>query len=78
MSATIATSRLTEKFQATIPLPVRRALKLDKGDQVAFEIRGDVVILRRATPLDVEFARAVSGTLNEWASKADERAYADL
>lgn len=72
------TSRLTEKFQATIPLPVRRALKLGKGDQVAFEIRGEVVILRRATPLDVEFARAVSGTLSEWASKADERAYADL
>ncbi len=73
-----ATSKLTEKFQATIPLPVRRALKLDKGDQVAFEIRGAEVILRRATVLDIEFARAVSATLDEWASKADERAYADL
>ncbi|HXF45100.1 MAG TPA: type II toxin-antitoxin system PrlF family antitoxin [Burkholderiaceae bacterium] len=73
-----ATSRLTEKYQATIPLPVRRALRLDKGDRVAFEIRGGEVILRRATPLDVEFARAVSATLSEWASRADERAYADL
>lgn len=73
-----ATSRLTEKFQATIPLPVRRALKLEKGDSVVFELRDDTVVLRRATPIDLEFARAVTDTLGEWGSKADQRAYADL
>jgi hypothetical protein len=29
-------------------------------------------------PLDSEFARALDGTLNEWGSEADERAYAEL
>lgn len=75
---TTTTSRLTEKFQATIPLPVRRALKLEKGDSVVFELRDDTVVLRRATPIDLEFARAVSDTLGEWGSKADQRAYAKL
>jgi len=72
------TSRLTEKFQATIPASVRKALKLGKGDRIAFTIRGEEVLLRRATTLDVEFARAVSESLSEWSSPADERAYADL
>lgn len=75
---TTTTSRLTEKYQATIPLPVRRALKLEKGDSVVFELRDDAVVLRRATPIDLEFACAVADTLGEWGSKADQRAYADL
>ncbi len=73
-----ATSRLTEKYQATIPLSVRRALKLVKGDSVAFEIRRGTVMLRRATPIDLQFAKAVSATLSEWNSQADEDAYATL
>ncbi len=72
------TCRLTEKYQATIPLPVRRALKLERGDSVVFDVRDNVVVLRRATPIDLEFARAVTDTLGEWGSKADQRAYADL
>jgi antitoxin PrlF len=72
------TSRLTAKFQATIPASVRRALKLNKGDRIVFTIRGKDVLLQRATALDVEFAKAVSDSLTEWSSPADERAYADL
>jgi len=72
------TSRLTAKFQATIPASVRRALKLNKGDRIVFTIRGKKVLLQRATALDLEFAKAVSDTLTEWSSPADERAYADL
>jgi antitoxin PrlF len=72
------TSRLTEKFQATIPVSVRRALRLNKGDRIVFTIRGKEVLLQRATALDLEFAKAVSDSLTEWSSPADERAYADL
>jgi antitoxin PrlF len=75
---TSETSRLTAKFQATIPASVRRALKLNKGDRIVFTIRGKDVLLQRATALDVEFAKAVSDSLTEWSSPADERAYADL
>jgi antitoxin PrlF len=48
------------------------------GDSIAFVVEGDRVWVRRAEPLDREFARALSGTLGEWLSPADEEAYRDL
>ena len=73
-----AVAKLTTKFQATIPAPVRKVLEIKQGDTVAFDIRDGVLTLRRATPTDIAFAQAVEGTLSEWHSEADERAYRDL
>jgi len=73
-----AVSRLTTKFQTTIPLPVRSLLGLKKGDAVAFEIENGIVRLTRATARDLSYAEALSGTLCEWDSAADEEAYRDL
>ena len=78
MTATAAISRLTAKFQATIPLPVRKQLGLKQGDAVAFEIENAVVRLAPATPRDLAYAEALEGTLCEWNSAADEEAYRDL
>lgn len=68
-------SRLTTKAQTTIPQPVRTALGLREGDEIAYEIDGKRVILTRAgAPLaDDPFA-----TFEEWAGEADTEAYADL
>ena len=71
-------SRLTKKYQATIPAPVRDVLRLGQGDSVAFVIEGDRVVVRRAVPLDREFARALDGVLDEWLSENDEAAYGEL
>ena len=71
-------SRLTSKFQATIPLAVRRKLGLKPGDSVLFEIENDVITVRRATALDKEYVKALEGTLTEWLSKEDEEAYRGL
>jgi len=71
-------SRVTSKFQATIPLAVRRKLGLKPGDAVVFEIENDIVTVRRATALDREYVKAVEGTLTEWLSKEDEEAYREL
>ena len=71
-------SRLTSKFQATIPLAVRRKLGLKPGDAVVFEIENDVITVRRATALDREYANSLEGTLTEWLSKEDEEAYRGL
>lgn len=71
-------SKLTSKFQATVPTPVRKALGLKAGDLIGFEIEGGEVRLRRATPLDLAFAQAVEGTLTEWSSDEDDRAFKDL
>ncbi len=71
-------SRLTSKFQATIPLPVRTALGIKQGDAVAFEVENGLVRLARASPRDIAFAQAVEGTLSEWESAADDEAYRAL
>ncbi len=71
-------SKVTSKYQATIPLAVRRKLGLKPGDAVVFEIENDAVTVRRATVLDREYAKALEGTLSEWLSKEDEEAYRGL
>ena len=69
------TSKLTTKAQTTIPQPVRLALHLRDGDEIAYVIEKDRVILTKAqsTPVDDPFA-----TFSEWDSAADRRAYDGL
>ena len=75
----IITSKLTTKSQATIPGKIRKILGLHPGDSVAFEVNENLkVLIRKATPIDFEFARGLEGTLSEWSSKNDEEAYGDL
>ena len=72
-------SKITSKGQATIPVEVRRRLKVSIGDHVAFRIEGDHIELARARPLDLEFAESVGPTLaSEWMTAEDEAAYGDL
>ena len=73
-----ATSKLTKKYQATIPASVRQLLHLDAGDEIAFDIEDDDVHLRKARPIDFAFAQSLEGTMNEWSSEADEEAYRAL
>ncbi len=71
-------SKLTKKFQTTIPRTVRNKLGLNSGDRVHFELRGNEAVLRKETPLDIAFLQSVEGQLGEWQSEADEKAYNDL
>lgn len=69
-------SKLTSKAQTTIPQPVRVALGLEPGDQLAFEIDDQRVILTKAKSggkIDDPFH-----TFGEWSSEADAKAYAGL
>jgi AbrB family looped-hinge helix DNA binding protein len=72
------TSRLTKKYQATLPVQVRKILQLKAGDKVAFEIENDTVVIRKVEPLEIEFLESLETTLNEWQSKYDEEAYSEL
>ena len=76
----IVTSKLTSKCQATIPEKIRGILDLHPGDSVVFEVAKDKkVYIHKATPVDLEFAKALEGTLaTEWLSENDEEAYGDL
>ena len=72
------TSKLTKKYQATIPAPVRKVLQLKAGDTVSFDIKGRNIILRKSTPVDYLFTHTLEDTLTEWATKEDDEAYGDL
>ncbi len=43
-----AESTLTDRYQTTVPEPVRRALRLGKRDKICFTIRNGEVVLTRA------------------------------
>ena len=73
-----AISKLTKKYQATVPEIVRSKLKLKAGDVIAFEVESETVKIRKARPIDIEFASALVPTLSEWESENDEEAYRDL
>lgn len=73
-----ATSKLTKKYQATVPKIVRETLELDAGDVIAFDVKKDTITLRKARPIDIEFCSALVPTLSEWNSENDEEAYNDL
>ena len=77
--STRAVSKLTSKYQTTIPAVVRDALLLEKGDSIVFEVGVDGrVVLRKGVPLDVAFVDAVQSQLTEWDSAEDDEAYRDL
>jgi antitoxin PrlF len=68
-------SKLTRKARTMIPLPIRTALCLATGDDLAYRIEGDRVIVTQAAQGVVHdpFAR-----FDEWDSEADRFGYAGL
>lgn len=71
-------SRLSAKGQITIPAEARAALRLQAGDLISYEIREGEIALKRVDPFDAAFHAALSTTLHEWQSEADEEAFRDL
>ena len=69
------TSKLTTKAQTTIPQPVRAALNLETGDELAYTIEDDRVILTKAGGRGSEDPFR---TFSEWNSAADRKAYGNL
>lgn len=75
----LAVAKITAKGQTTIPQGVRAALKVSAGDLIAWEVGADgTATVRRVQPMDIDYLRAVEGTLTEWASSADEEGYREL
>ena len=74
-----AVAKITAKGQTTIPRDVRNALHVVPGDLIAWEVDADgTATVRRVLPMDIEYLRAIEGTLSEWAGPADEEAYREL
>ncbi len=45
-----ARARVTSKGQVTVPVEVRRALDVEEGDTLVFEVAGDYATLRKRRP----------------------------
>jgi antitoxin PrlF len=71
-------SKLTSKYQATVPKNVRDFLGLEKGDLISFEVKKGQVTVKKISPMDWQFARSLESTFSEWQSDNDEEAYRDL
>lgn len=75
----LAVAKITAKGQTTIPREVRAALHVVPGDLIAWEVGTDgTATVRCVQALDIEYPRAVEGTLSEWSGSADEEAYREL
>ncbi|NQY73725.1 MAG: AbrB/MazE/SpoVT family DNA-binding domain-containing protein [Candidatus Margulisbacteria bacterium] len=74
-------SSVTKKGQATVPIAVRKAFDIHEGDKLVWVLNNlsdKTVNVRKATPIDLEFAASVSATMSEWDSPEDNEAYNDL
>jgi antitoxin PrlF len=71
----VITSKLTSKAQTTIPQPVRNALHLRPGDEIAYIIEKDRIILKK---LEGDTVDDPFTLFTEWDSPADREAYAEL
>lgn len=70
------TSKITSKSQTTVPQSIRMALRLQPGDEIAYEIQADRVVITKleiAAVTDDPFK-----TFSEWNGDADRKAYAEL
>jgi len=75
----VESSRLTSKYQATIPKRVREQLALGAGDRVSFRIVRGRVVLEKTPAHDPSYLEAMERVLRpEWGSATDDDAYADL
>ncbi|MEA3359836.1 MAG: AbrB/MazE/SpoVT family DNA-binding domain-containing protein [Thermodesulfobacteriota bacterium] len=71
-------SRISSKDQVTIPANIRKAIGIEPGDMVAYELQGKSVKLKKIEPFDAAYHAALSETLEEWNSPEDEEAFNDL
>ena len=72
-------SKLSSKYQATIPKEIRTLLRIKKGDKLIFEVLpNNNVIIRKNKPLDKKYLKSLASTLEEWDSKLDEDCFNDL
>ena len=72
-------SKVTSKFQATVPSDVRTALGIKAGDTLAWEVRDGSATVR-PLPKDLKGWDPLTwlSFADEWLSPEDEEAFRDL
>jgi antitoxin PrlF len=74
-------TKLTSKYQTTIPVEIRRRLGLEEGDLVEFVVEGNAVSLKKAHPQiddSVAFKLTQNHAMRDWDTPEDDEAFRDL
>ncbi len=71
-------AKLTSKGQMTIPKRLRERFHMEAGDLVALSVEDDHIVMRKIEPGGNGYLQAIEGTLAEWRSPEDEKAWRDL
>ena len=66
------TSKITGKGQVTIPKTIRDTLNVKEGDYISYEARDSEITIKKVPKADLEWARALRGTLSEWEDDLDD------
>ena len=69
-------SKITSKYQATIPKSVRERLSLKAGDTIVFKEQNGAITITKASKEDLAYLKSLQETLSEWSSPEDEEAFA--
>ena len=78
METHIEISKLTSKFQATIPAYVRNKIGLNQGDRLGFVEEGGKFYLQKLDLSDIEYYKMIDGMLApEWGGREDEATFKD-
>jgi antitoxin PrlF len=58
--------------QVTIPKAIRETLHIEGGDYISYEVRDNEIAIKKISKADIEWARALNGTLSEWEDDLDD------
>ena len=75
---TIDIATVTAKGQVTVPKAIREALGLRQGDRLSWEVENGAARVKLVSSLDFDFLQGLEANLQDWASPADDEAFADL
>lgn len=71
-------ARINSKGQITIPASIRKAANMNEGDTLAFEIKGDQVIVTKIKSPADSYLKGIEDTLDEWSSPEDEALWDEI
>ncbi|MEK2689586.1 AbrB/MazE/SpoVT family DNA-binding domain-containing protein [Bdellovibrio sp. GT3] len=72
MSRSSATSKASRKNQTTIPLRVRKALGISKGDTILWTIEGNEVSIKIINRVNIDWNKTSEMSLLEWTPAEEE------
>ena len=69
-------AKIGSRGRTTIPKAIREAADLHQGDEIAFEIEGEHLVVHKVVPRRDEYLHGLGEVMGEWLSPED--AWRDL